>query len=295
MEQLHRPLPLLIRRKITKEAIQELPKVLFPGKIHLVTTPEEADRAVTFLKQYTLLGIDTETRPAFNRGQHYKVALLQVATDDHCFLFRLNQIGLTLPVILLLENPHITKIGLSLKDDLMMLHDSGPGSLREAVEAEGARTVLFAVDGTIELESPLRINHDSITIAGQSAPGEVLGDEELESYVTEETYEVLRLNLADILAEHDDYLDVFVEDMKYSDQPITRYISEDLADIYQDIKDFIFVFQLGLNETMHDALATCQEHFRLYWGQRLVNTLRALHDVKFGQGHHEDTDEEEEL
>lgn len=126
-------------------------------------------------------------------------------------------------------------------------------------------------------------------------PCEVLGDEELESYVTEETYEVLRLNLADILAEHDDYLDVFVEEMKYSDQPITRYISEDLADIYQDIKDFIFVFQLGLNETMHDALATCQEHFRLYWGQRLVNTLRALHDVKFGQGHHEDTDEEEEL
>lgn len=52
------------------------------------------------------------------------------------------------------------------------LHDSGPGSLREAVEAEGTRTVLFAVDGTIELQSPLRINHDSITIAGQSAPGE---------------------------------------------------------------------------------------------------------------------------
>ncbi len=136
MEQLHRPLPLLIRRKMTKEAIQELPKVLFPGKIHLVTTPEEADRAVTFLKQYTLLGIDTETRPAFNRGQHHKVALLQVATDDHCFLFRLNQIGLTLPVILLLENPHITKIGLSLKDDLMMLHKRAPFEPRGFVEIQ---------------------------------------------------------------------------------------------------------------------------------------------------------------
>ncbi len=52
------------------------------------------------------------------------------------------------------------------------LNDSGPGSLREAVEAEGARIVTFAVDGTIELKSHLRIKNDSITIAGQSAPGQ---------------------------------------------------------------------------------------------------------------------------
>ena len=70
--------------------------------------------------------------------------------------------------------------------------------------------------------------------------------------------------------------------------------SEDLADIYQDIRDFIFVFQLGLNETMNDSLAACQEHFALYWGQKLVNTLRALHDVKYNQPDEEEENEEAE-
>ena len=104
----------------------------------------------------------------------------------------------------------------------------------------------------------------------------------------------MSMNLAGLLAEKDDYLDVFVSDMKYSDQPITRNISEDLADIYQDIRDFIFVFQLGLNETMNDSLAVCRENFALYWGQKLVNTLRALHDVKYNQPEDEEENQDEE-
>ena len=119
---------------------------------------------------------------------------------------------------------------------------------------------------------------------------ETIGDEALETYVTEEIYEILRINLSGLMADKDDYLDVFVQDMVYSDQPIKKSISEDLADIYQDIKDFIFVFQLGLNETMNDSLAICQENFGTLWGQKLVNTLRALHDVKYNQ-----EEEEEEV
>ncbi len=122
---------------------------------------------------------------------------------------------------------------------------------------------------------------------------EVMGEELPENYVTEETYEILRINLANILAEKDDYLDVFVQEMTYSDQPIKKNISEDLADIYQVIKDFIFVFRLGLNETMHDSLAICQEQFKEYWGQRLVNTLRALHDVRYAASD-ENTESDEE-
>ena len=119
---------------------------------------------------------------------------------------------------------------------------------------------------------------------------ETIGDEAPETYVTEEIYEILRINLSGLMGDKDDYLDVFVQDMVYSDQPIKKSISEDLADIYQDIKDFIFVFQLGLNETMNDSLAICQENFGTLWGQKLVNTLRALHDVKYNQ----EQEEEEE-
>lgn len=123
---------------------------------------------------------------------------------------------------------------------------------------------------------------------------DTIGEEALETYVTEEIYEILRINLAGLLGEKDDFLDVFVEDMVYSDQPIKKSISEELADIYQDIKDFIFVFQLGLNETMNDSLAICQENFETVWGQKLLNTLRALHDAKYNQPEEEaDQDEEE--
>ena len=152
-------------------------------------------------------------------------------------------------------------------------------------QAEGVKPVAF-IDTVLKMLPLLYLK------ASMLPPCEAMGDEAPETFVTEETYEVLRMNLANILAGKDDYLEVFVADMKYSDQPITRFISEDLADIYQDIKDFIFVFSLGLNETMNDSLARCQENFRLYWGQKLVNTLRTLHNAKYAQDEKEDISEE---
>lgn len=106
-------------------------------------------------------------------------------------------------------------------------------------------------------------------------------EEPLEEFVAEDSYEVLRITIADLLADKDTYLEVFVEEMKYSDTPITKNISEDLADIYQDIKNFVCLFQVGINETMHNAIIDCKENFSQYWGQRLVNTLRALHDIAY--------------
>lgn len=127
--------------------------------------------------------------------------------------------------------------------------------------------------------------------ASMLAECEMMSDNEPETFVTEDDYEVLRYSLSALMADFDDYLEVFMQDMAYSDTPITRRISEDLADIYQDIKNFISVFQLGFDETMHDSLALCRENFKLYWGQTLVNTMRALHWVKMN-GEMQDTDDE---
>lgn len=118
---------------------------------------------------------------------------------------------------------------------------------------------------------------------------EMMGEDSLEVVVTEDDYEWIRRSVADVMGPQDDYLEVFLPDMAYSETPIKKCISEDLADIYQDLKDFIGVFQCGLNATMNDSLCVCKEHFADYWGQRLVNTMRALHDVKYNSP--EDADE----
>ncbi len=110
---------------------------------------------------------------------------------------------------------------------------------------------------------------------------ERMGFEEPEVHVDEITYEVIRQNITRILGPDDDYLEIFTPDMNYTDQPIKQWISEGLADIYQDLKNFIFVFQQGLDEVMNDALVICLENFEYYWGQKLVNTLRALHNIKY--------------
>jgi ribonuclease D len=97
-----------------------MPKVAFPGRIFVIYTEEEARKAVDYLNAQRLVGVDTETRPSFKRGQMHKVALLQVSTLDTCFLFRLNRIGMPEALQDFLVSDTL-KVGLSLKDDFMML------------------------------------------------------------------------------------------------------------------------------------------------------------------------------
>ena len=104
-----------------KNAISQLPLYKFSGRIIVIQGQFEAQRAVSALMKETLLGIDTETRPSFRKGRENKVALLQVATQDVCYLFRLNSLGFNESLVQLLQAESITKIGLSLKDDILRL------------------------------------------------------------------------------------------------------------------------------------------------------------------------------
>lgn len=110
---------------------------------------------------------------------------------------------------------------------------------------------------------------------------EVLSDEVVETFVSEQDYMLIQNHVASILGEEDVYLDVFVEDMKYSDRPVSSFVSEDIADIYQDIRNFVSVYQHGLEEPMVYALNDIKTNFRLYWGQKVVNVLRPLHALVY--------------
>lgn len=107
---------------IPKEHLAELPAEEFHGKIVLVDSLEDAEAAAHILAQETLIGFDTETKPSFKRGQSHQVALLQLSSHSTSFLFRLNHIGLPDCVKAILEDPDITKVGLSIRDDFHNLH-----------------------------------------------------------------------------------------------------------------------------------------------------------------------------
>ena len=111
-----------IYNKFDKAKISTLPRVLFEGRIVVVLTERDAEKAVRYLLSQPILGVDTETRPSFKKGEAHQVALLQVSSYDVCFLFRLNQLGLSPSVKRLLEDTRVPKIGLSLRDDLLSLH-----------------------------------------------------------------------------------------------------------------------------------------------------------------------------
>lgn len=112
----------------------------------------------------------------------------------------------------------------------------------------------------------------------------------LSSFVSIENYDIVRNNVAFVMGEYDSFLDVFVEDMKYSDTPILSSVSENIADIYQDLKNFVCAYKDGIKEMRYDAIVMCKSNFENYWGQRLVNVLRALHEINYGERINEDED-----
>ncbi|WP_421918465.1 3'-5' exonuclease [Marinifilum sp.] len=109
------------QKSITVEEANKMPLKAFEGDIILVDEYENLFDAVNYLKNYPVLGFDTETRPSFRKGKINDVALLQLAANSKTFLFRINKIGLPIEIIDLLKNPNIVKVGAAIKDDIRSL------------------------------------------------------------------------------------------------------------------------------------------------------------------------------
>lgn len=111
-----------IYAQIDKRDIDKMPPVLFEGRIITVSTEKEADKAVAYLHDFHELGLDTETRPNFHKGEDHKVSLLQLSTPHTCFLFRLCLMGIPDVLARLLEDKKQLKVGLSMSDDIRALN-----------------------------------------------------------------------------------------------------------------------------------------------------------------------------
>jgi len=115
---------------ISKDRVNELPQVAFPGNIYVIDNMSMVNSAVRVLRKYDIVGFDTETRPSFRKGRMHKVALLQLSTPHECFLFRLNRLGMPAALRDYLEDENCLKVGLSVHDDF--------NSLKRLVDIEPA-------------------------------------------------------------------------------------------------------------------------------------------------------------
>ncbi len=107
--------------RITKEEVAQLDIEEYHGKIIVVQSLDVLDNAIFQLRKKKIIGFDTETRPSYKKGVIHNVSLIQLATEDTCFLFRLNKIDFPQPLTDLLSDLNITKVGLSLRDDFISI------------------------------------------------------------------------------------------------------------------------------------------------------------------------------
>lgn len=98
-----------------------------------------------------------------------------------------------------------------------------------------------------------------------------------EKFVTEQDWVIIYETLKEKFGSADEYLEVFDDKIRDSEEPLTSSISENMADIYQDLKDFLLLYQTGTEEVMNDAIWECKLNFENFWGQKLLNAMRAIH------------------
>ena len=154
------------------------------------------------------------------------------------------------------------------------------------VETAGERELFDFMDKAVKL---LPLLYLKATLLPEVEPDE---DDEPELTVTEDMYESVRNRIAELLGEKDSYLETFHPDMQYSDTPIAAFISENLADVYQDVGNFVSLCRQGNEEVMLQSIALCRTNFQEFWGQQLLNALKALHAARYSDDEIIETNEE---
>lgn len=115
------PLPPEYLRQISREEMNALPIRRYEGEVHLVESPDMLARAAADVLQEAAVGFDTETRPAFRKGESHLPSLAQVATARAVYLFPLQRLDCSGLLAELLGAPHIVNAGVALADDLRQL------------------------------------------------------------------------------------------------------------------------------------------------------------------------------
>lgn len=128
---------------ITNDEINELELEKFEGELHLIETEDQINEALKALRNHKVVGFDTESKPAFKKGEYNHISLIQISTEEDCYLFRVNKTGITDNLKSYLESDEVIKVGIALRDDLKDLKKlramtpAGFVELNELVKAIG--------------------------------------------------------------------------------------------------------------------------------------------------------------
>lgn len=103
---------------LSKEDLREFPLLAFEGAIHVIETEEKCDEAIQELRNYSVLGFDTEKKPTFKKGDYNPTAMVQLSTENDAYLFRMNKMGYPKSLFDFMSDDSFLKLGISIDDDL---------------------------------------------------------------------------------------------------------------------------------------------------------------------------------
>ena len=113
---------MILKRKLEKQEINALPLKAYGGEIFIINTLQDVKTSCSILQKENILGFDTETRPAFHKGEYYAPSIIQLAGEKSVYIFQLHQVGFCKPLKQLLSNRGVLKCGVAIKHDLSQLN-----------------------------------------------------------------------------------------------------------------------------------------------------------------------------